>query len=187
MALHARRMTVDTLCRGEARTQQGQTMVELLSLQQELVPEDSILETVVLETLRRPQSQAISLREITRELANNYDPSEVEQCLIRLSEQGLVELVYTSGYDLGIRTKPRTNGSTPAALNAKHTAGAAKSNVYPRAPVILPQCPRKTVRRSEGPTVAYARHAGKMECYCGWEAIPEHSTSARTASTWAPS
>jgi len=84
----------------------GITHVRLAKLAATVRTEDAVLKTVVLEILERPSNQAISLKEITRELANRYDPGELEHCLINLSEQGLVELVYTSGYDVGVRARP---------------------------------------------------------------------------------
>ena len=78
-------------------------MFQSARLRQQLVAEDTNLRTVVLEILHRPQSQAISLKEITREFAGRYDGIEVERCLLTLSEQGLIELAYTSGYSVGLR------------------------------------------------------------------------------------
>lgn len=80
-------------------------MFGLLRLEQQFAPEDSVLKTVVLEILHRPQIQAISLKEITRELAGHYDYMEVERCLLALFDQELVELAYTSGYGVGLRAR----------------------------------------------------------------------------------
>ena len=81
-------------------------MSQSARLQQQFAAEDSVLKTAVLEILHRPQSQSVSLKHIARELASRYDPREVERCLIKLSEEGLAELVYTSGYDVGVRARP---------------------------------------------------------------------------------
>lgn len=78
-------------------------MFQSVRLQQQFAAEDSVLKTVVLEILRRPQSQAVSLKEMVLELADRYSRIELERCLLMLSEQGLVELGYTSGYSVGFR------------------------------------------------------------------------------------
>jgi hypothetical protein len=84
-------------------------MVGSQRLQQEFLPEENVLKMVVLEILHRPQSQAISLKEIAQELAGRYDNIELERCLLALSEQGLVELAYTSGYSVGFRARPQSH------------------------------------------------------------------------------
>lgn len=80
-------------------------MLQSVRLQQQFATEDSVLNRVVLEILHRPQIQAISLKEIARELADRFDSMEVGLCLLALSDQGLVELAYTSGYGVGLRAR----------------------------------------------------------------------------------
>jgi len=79
-------------------------MSQSARLRQQFVVEDTSLRQVVQEILHRPSRQAISLKEIARELTDRYDGMEVERCLIALYEQGLVELTYTSGYGVGLRS-----------------------------------------------------------------------------------
>ena len=78
-------------------------MFQSTRLRQQFVAEDTNLRQGVLEILHRPSRQAISLKEIARELTGRYDGLEVERCLIALYEQGLVDLTYTSGYGVGLR------------------------------------------------------------------------------------
>jgi hypothetical protein len=58
----------------------------------------------ILQILRRPSRIPISLKEIVQEL-HSQETGKVESCLLNLARQGLVEVVYTSGYEVGLRTK----------------------------------------------------------------------------------
>lgn len=80
-------------------------MSKLVQSQQlQLAPEQTILESAVLEILRRPMEQAISFKEIAWELSR-YDRIEIERSLLALAEQGPVEIAYTNGYGVGFRAR----------------------------------------------------------------------------------
>lgn len=65
----------------------------------------SAIEREILDLLRRPARYPPGIRDLRHELLPFFSELQIQKAVFGLLDKGLIETVYTSGFELGLRVK----------------------------------------------------------------------------------